>query len=102
MSIRYKIITKNPGDDRLAIRRAISHLQTSCGSAGSYQIGESADNMGWAFFNLDIDDSFENAVVAKLSDMIQKYKGDNNQKFDSFIADYVSSKGCTVSIKRIG
>lgn len=100
MSVTYVVSTKNVGDDRLGMRRAISHIQTGCGSSGTYRIGEAADSMGWSFFELLLDDALETAIVAKFADMIQKYRGKDHEKFDAFIADYTSSRGCSAKMRR--
>ncbi len=102
MSVTYKLSTKDPGDDRLALRRAISHLHTVCGSAGAYKIGEPSENMGWTFFELAFDDALEDAIAAKFADMIQKYRGKDHEKFDSFISDYFSSRQCGAKLQRTG
>ena len=101
MAVTYKVKTKNLGDDRLSIRRAISHMHTSCNSLGEYTIGKSKDNMGWSFFDLSIDDSFQVAISEKFANMIEKYRSKDNQKLDSFIVDYITSKGCTAKISRL-
>lgn len=101
MSVTYKVSTKEPADDRLAVRRAISHLQTGCGSVGAYRIGTDAESMGWTFFDLAIDDTLENAIMAKFADMISKYRGKNHEKFDAFVVDYASARGCSARIKRV-
>lgn len=101
LAVIYKISTKNLGDDRLGIRRAISHIHTNCGSVGAYSIGEPTESMGWSFFELALDDTLETAVTEKFADMIQRYRGKDTEKFDIFISDYASARGCNVKMQRI-
>lgn len=100
MAVTYKISSKNPGGDRLDVRRVISHLQTGCGSVGTYLIGDQSASMGWTFFDLALDDAFESAIAAKFADMIAKYSGKDYEKFDAFMSDYASARGCELKIER--
>ena len=45
-----EISTKNLVSDRLALKMALSHLETGVGSAGGFTIEEPYTNMGWTFF----------------------------------------------------
>ena len=100
MALTYDIKTRDAPGDRLAVRRAMSHMHTACGGAGAYRLGPESANMGWTFFGLAIDDTLADAIAAKFSDMIRRYRGKDAEKLDSFMADYLESRGCTVRISR--
>ena len=100
MALTYDIKTTSGPDDRLSIRRAMSHMHTECGPAGAYNIGPESASMGWTFFSLHIDDTLADAIEAKFADMIRRYRGKDAEKLDSFMADYFESRGCTGKISR--
>ena len=99
MSI-LEISTKNLVNDRLAVKMALSHLETATGSAGGYVIDEPYTNMGWTFFKLTIKNDFQNRIEKKFGDMIEKYRWSSpSEKFTKFMTDYFNAKGCDVKVK---
>ncbi|MDD9809439.1 MAG: hypothetical protein OXU37_04415 [Thaumarchaeota archaeon] len=100
MAIVYRVKTTDGAGGRLAVRRAMSHMHTGCASAGAYRIGPDSASMGWTFFTLSIDDALEEAIGAKFADMIRRYRGKAHEKLDSFMSDYLESRGSNVKISR--
>ncbi|MDX1441514.1 MAG: hypothetical protein R3237_03560 [Nitrosopumilaceae archaeon] len=97
-----EVSTKNLVSDRLALKMALSHLETAVGSAGGFQIDEPYTNMGWTFFKLTIKPDFQRRIEEKFGDMIGKYKWKNqDEKFTHFMKDYLDAKNCNVGIKFI-
>ena len=98
----FEISTKNLINDRLALKMALSHMETAVGSAGGYAIEEPYTNMGWTFFKLNLKEDFRYRIEQKFSDMISKYKWkDDNEKFTHFFKDYLDAKDCKVEVKFI-
>ncbi len=50
MSTTIEIGTKNYTDTRLAIKMALSHMETLVGSTNGYQLSEPYSRFGWTFF----------------------------------------------------
>lgn len=100
MALTYRVKTTDAAGDRLAVRRAMSHMHTGCASAGAYRIGPESASMGWTFFDLSIDDALADAVEAKFADMIRRYRGKPAEKLDAFMSDYLESRGAKAKISR--
>jgi len=100
MSIVLEIGTKNYLDDLLAIKKALSHMETLVSGYNGYIIGEPSSKFGWTFFNLNFKPNLQEGIEKKFSDMLAKYnKNTQHEKFVEFITDYLISKGCNVKIK---
>ena len=100
MSIALEISSKNYSDDQLAIKMALSHLETLVGSTNGYFFSEPYSKFGWTFFKIAIKADLQNGIEKKFSDMIEKYQWSNpTEKFTKFMTDYFATKGCNVRIK---
>ena len=96
----YEISTKNLVNDKLAVKMALSHMETAVGSAGGFTIGEPYTNMGWTFFKLILNNDFQYRIEQKFGDMIGNYKwGNASEKFTQFLTDYLNHKGCNTKLK---
>jgi len=102
MSIVLEIGTKNYLDDLLAIKKALSHMETLVSGYNGYVLGEPSSKFGWTFFNLSFKSNLQEGIEEKFSDMLAKYKKNTQQeKFVEFITDYFISKDCNVKIKTV-
>jgi len=100
MSFALEISSKNYSDDQLAIKMALSHLETLVGSTNGYFFSEPYSKFGWTFFKIAIKADLQNGIEKKFSDMIEKYQLSNpSEKFTKFMTDYFANKGCNVKIK---
>ena len=100
MSIALEISSKNYSDDQLAIKMALSHLETLVGSTNGYFFSEPYSKFGWTFFKIAIKADLQNGIEKKFADMIEKYQWSNpTEKFTKFMTDYFANKGCNVKIK---
>ncbi len=100
MSIALEISSKNYSDDQLAIKMALSHLETLVGSTNGYFFSEPYSKFGWTFFKIAIKADLQDAIEKKFADMIEKYQWSNQtEKFTKFMTDYFATKGCNVKIK---
>ena len=100
MSTTLEIGTKNYADTKLAIKMALSHMETLVGSANGYQLSEPYSKFGWTFFKLAIKADLQDGIEKKFADMIEKYQWSNpTEKFTKFMTDYFATKGCNVRIK---
>jgi len=92
--------TKNYIGDLLSIKKALSHMETLVNGYNGYVLSEPESKFGWTFFKLSFKPNLQNGIEEKFSDMIKKYRKNNQQeKFAEFIIDYFISKGCNVKIK---
>ncbi len=102
MSTTLEIGTKNYTDTRLAIKMALSHMETLVGSANGYQLSEPYSKFGWTFFKLAIKADLQIGIEKKFSDMLETYRrGDQGDKITHFMADYFKSKGCDIKVKLV-
>ena len=102
MSTTLEIGTKNYADTRLAIKMALSHMETLVGSANGYQLSEPYSKFGWTFFKLLIKADLQIGIEKKFPDMLETYRrGDQGDKITHFMADYFKSKGCDVKVKSV-
>ncbi len=100
MSMVLEVGTKNYIGDLLSIKKALSHMETLVNGYNGYVLSEPESKFGWTFFKLSFKPNLQNGIEEKFSDMIQKYRKNNQQeKFAEFIIDYFISKGCNVKIK---
>lgn len=100
MSITFEVSTKNFTDDKLAMKIAMSQMETLVGGANGYAFSEPYDKFGWTFFKMAIKGDLQDAIERKFTDMFAKYRGNNpDEKFTDFLTDYFGSKGCLVKLK---
>ncbi|MFZ8908399.1 MAG: hypothetical protein ACO2Y5_04795 [Nitrosopumilaceae archaeon] len=100
MSTTFEVSTKNFTDDKLAMKMAMSHMETLVGGANGYAFSEPYSKFGWTFFKLAIKGDLQDAIEKKFADMLAKYRGNNpSEKFTDFMTDYFGSKGCIVNLK---
>ena len=71
MSTTIEIGTKNYTDTRLAIKMALSHMETLVGSANGYQLSEPYSKFGWTFFKLAIMADLQIGIEKKFADMLK-------------------------------
>ena len=100
MSITLEISTKNYSENRLAIKIALSHMETLVGSVNGYSLSEPSTKFGWTFFKIAIKPELQNQIEKKFEDMLEKYsvKG-QSEKFTNLLTDYFESKNCNVKVK---
>ncbi len=102
MGVILEIATKNYGDDRLTIKKALSHMESLSGNYNGYILGSPSSRFGWTFFNLAFKDDLHDGIDKKFSDMISRYgRGNRLEKFTQFMADYFNSRGCSVKAKLV-
>jgi hypothetical protein len=100
MSRILEIGTKNYLDDLLAIKKALSHVETLVGAYNGYEVSEPEPKFGWTFFKLSFKPNLQNGIEEKFADMLAKSnKYSAHEKFAEFITNYFISKGCNVKIK---
>ena len=100
MSTILEISTKNFTDDKLAIKMALSHMETLVGCINSCSFSEPSTKFGWTFFKIAMNDDLREGIEKKFSDMLKKYSWSNpSEKFTKFMTDYFNSKGCEIKIK---
>ncbi len=102
MSSSLEVSTKNYSDDKLAIKMALSHLETLVGSANGYVFSEPYSKFGWTFFKISLKPDLQEGIEKKFADMIEKYRWSNQtEKFTKFMIDYFKSRGCDVVLKSV-
>ncbi len=100
MSLALEISTKNYLDDKLAIKLALSHIETLVGSINGFMLSEPYSKFGWTFFKIALKADLQEGIEKKFADMIEKYQWSNqSEKFTKFMTDYFATKGCNVKIK---
>ena len=100
MSLALEISTRNYADDKLAIKLALSHIETLVGCPNGYVLSEPYSKFGWTFFKIALKADLQVGIEKKFSDMIEKYQLSNpSEKFTKFMTDYFANKGCNVKIK---
>ena len=84
----------------LAMKRALSHLETLCGIRGGYEMGEPGERAGWSFFTLKIGPGLRECIESKFADMIGRYRGGKpDDKLAKFMTEYFESKGAEIKLK---
>ena len=102
MSTTIEIGTRNYADTRLAIKMALSHIETLVGSTNGYQLSEPYSRFGWTFFKLAIQDDLQVGIEKKFADMLKTYRrGNQGDKITRFMEDYFKSKGCYIKVKLV-
>ncbi len=100
MSLALEISTTNYSDDRLAIKMALSHMETLVGCPNGYVLSEPYSKFGWTFFKIALKADLLDGIEKKFADMIEKYQWSSTpEKFTKFMTDYLVTKGCNVRIK---
>ena len=102
MIITFEISTKNYINDKLAVKMALSHMETLVGVINGYSLSEPYEKFGWTFFKIAINPDLQDKIEKKFSDMIEKYQWSSpTEKFTKFMTDYFATKGCKVLIKSV-
>ena len=102
MTVVFEVGTKNYSNDLLLIKKSLSHLETLTGNYNGYATSEPSSKFGWTFFKLSLKPELENEIHREFSDMINRYKGSNqDDRFIKFMSDYFQSKGCEVKLKKL-
>lgn len=100
MSTTLEVSTKNYRDDGLAVKMALSHIETLVGSINGYALSEPTSKFGWTFFKIALKPELQDAIAIKFADMLEKYSANKpTEKFTNFMTDYFKSKGCEIKIK---
>ena len=99
MTIAFEVSTINYEEDKVSMIKALSHLQTLCETPDAYKMGPPVSKFGWTFFPLWLKPSLTAKIEEKFSDMINKYKGKEDEKFTNFMADYFNSRDCKIRLK---
>lgn len=94
-----EIGTKSYSDDLLSFKKAMSHMESLLGAYNGYSLGEPSSKFGWTFFKVAFKADLQEGIEAKFADMLAKYKwSGKEQRFASFVADYLDSRGCKVKV----
>ncbi len=101
MATILEIASTNYEDDVFQMKKALSHLQTTCEVSEGYVLSDPVSKFGWTFFKLLLKPDFHFSIEKNFSDMILKYKGKKEQKFTNFISDFFQSRGCKIKLKLI-
>ena len=102
MGVTLEVSTKNYSDDKLAVKMALSHMETLIGTPNGYALSEPYSKFGWTFFKIALKAELQEGIERKFGDMINKYQWSNPpEKFTKFMTDYFASKGCNIKIKTI-
>ena len=102
MNINLEVSTKNYLNDRLAIKMALSHMETLVGVINGYSLSDPDTRFGWTFFNIAFKPVLQEAIKKKFENMLEKYHSSApSLKFTDFMTDYFKSKGCEIKIKLV-
>jgi len=102
MIITLEVSTKNLINDRLAVKMALSHMETLVGVINGYSFSEPYSKFGWTFFKIAFKPDLQDAIEKKFADMLEKYVSKTpSQKFTDFMTNYFQSKGCEIKIKLV-
>ena len=102
MSFALEVSSRNYADDKLAIKMALSHMETLVGCPNGYLLSEPYSKFGWTFFKIGLKADLQDGIEKKFANMIEKYQWSNpTEKFTKFMTDYFATKGCNVRIKSI-
>ncbi len=102
MIITLEISTKNYINDRLAVKMAISHMETLVGIINGYSLSDPYTKFGWTFFKIAFKPDLQEAIKKKFENMLEKYHSSApSLKFTDFMTDYFKSKGCEIKIKLV-
>jgi hypothetical protein len=102
MIITFEISTKNYLNDKLAVKMALSHMETLVGVINGYSLSDPYEKFGWTFFKIAFKADLQDAIEKKFADMLEKYVSKTpSQKFTDFMTNYFQSKGCQIKIKLV-
>ena len=102
MIVTFEISTKNYLNDKLAVKMALSHIETLVGVINGYSLSEPYEKFGWTFFKIAFKADLQDAIEKKFADMLEKYVSKTpSQKFTDFMTNYFQSKGCEIKIKLV-
>ncbi|HSB50082.1 MAG TPA: hypothetical protein VLC72_01950 [Nitrosopumilaceae archaeon] len=101
MATILEIATTNYEDDIFKIKKALSHLQTTCEITDGYLLSKPVSKFGWTFCQLLLKPAFNYNIEKIFSDMIQKYRGKNDEKFTKFMQDFFQARDCTIKLKLV-
>jgi hypothetical protein len=102
MIITFEISTKNYLNDKLAVKMALSHMETLVGVINGYSLSDPYEKFGWTFFKIAFKADLQDAIEKKFADMLEKYVSKTpSQKFTDFMTNYFQSKGCEIKIKLV-
>jgi len=96
-----EIASTNYEDDVFQMKKALSHLQTTCEVSDGYILSNPVSKFGWTFFKLLLKSDFHFSIEKNFSDMFLKYKGKREEKLSNFISDFFQSRGCKIKLKLI-
>ena len=65
MSIILELTTKNYLDDKLNVKKALSHLETLCQAWNGYALSDPEEKAGWTFFKLKLKSELHEGIVNK-------------------------------------
>lgn len=100
MSVILELSSRNYLEDRLGVKRALSHMETLCGEPGGYELGEPKEMAGWTFFRLRIGPGLHACIESRFSDMLSRYRWSKpDEKFRRFLAEYLEARGCPVRVR---
>ena len=90
--------------DKLAIKMALSHMESLVGAYNGYEMGPPSERFGWTFFGLSIKPDLQAGIESEFSDMLAKYQKekDDSKRFAMFLSDYFASRNCNVKVKSTG
>ncbi len=101
MATILEIATTNYEDDIFKIKKALSHLQTTCEITDGYLLSKPVSKFGWTFCQLLLKPGFNYNIEKKFSDMIKRYRGKNEEKFTKFMQDFFQARDCTIKLKLV-
>ena len=99
MATIFEIASTSYDDDLFKIKKALSHLQTTCEITDGYLLGEPTSKFGWTFCQLLLKPAFSSNIEKKFADMIQKYKGKQEEKYTDFMQDFFLARDCKIKLK---
>lgn len=101
MSVIFELSSTAYEDDRPYLRRALSHMETLCGSCDGYALGDPERRAGWTFFKIIIRPQLHECVGRRFADMIGRYRGKPEERFRLFMEDYLHARGCAVRVRAV-
>ncbi|HET6516750.1 MAG TPA: hypothetical protein VFG25_00795 [Nitrosopumilaceae archaeon] len=99
MATIFEIASTNYEDDIFKIKKALSHLQTTCEITDGYIISKPVSRFGWTFTQLLLKPAFSFNIEKKFADMIKRYKGKQEEKYTDFMQDFFLARDCKIKLK---
>lgn len=99
MATTFEIASTNYEDDIFKIKKALSHLQTTCEITDGYLLSEPVSRFGWTFCKLLLKPAFTANLEKKFDDMIRRYKGKHEEKLTDFMQDFFLARECKIKLK---